>query len=279
MDYDKLFKEKQKEFLNNPRESIKSLVENSRKWLEGLVELSKKQERPDRLIWFNEFHKEYSSLVGVLLKNRPARPGSFKDDEEIILLLQRFKEIKSVIEDYEGGAKPPEVSALALGRMYASALEMYWHKLKKIVFLFGLNSKEKHLNVNELLGKICELEKKYNLDLKNLKSMLESKLRNSVGHENTRFKTPNIVVFSTREGDKIKEVSRLTTEEICEFLVRFTTINTALHHVEQTVIISWLEQLLELSDKELSEYCKTGKLTPEMEKKILDSWNEKKNSK
>ena len=85
----------------------------------------------------------------------------------------------------------------------------------------------------------------HKVNLTKIKSFLNSSLRNSVNHENTRFENPNVIVFLDTTGE---ELGRLNTEEICEKLVELMVINMALRNVELTVMVSYLELLLKLDD-------------------------------
>jgi len=266
MDYRKFIKDEQDKFLENPRQSIENLIKGLREWIKGLSELSAAQGRPQMLVLFYKFHKEYGELIKKLYKPKTICPGDFKKDDETISLLMRLREIESGVRDYQNKTKPIDVSASILSRLYATSFEMFWNKLRKIVSLAGLNKKEEHLSLGKLNQKITELEQLYNIQLTNIKSYLNSQLRNSVNHENTRFETPNIVVFLDKKGN---EIERLNTEQICEKLVELMVINTAIENIEKTLLITSLEPLLKLTDEQLNEFCKTGVLTKEMEERII----------
>ena len=142
---------------------------------------------------------------------------------------------------------------------------MFFNKIRDLVFLAKLNSNKEYLSLGNLIKKVEELEKIHKVNLTKIKSFLNSSLRNSVNHENTRFENPNVIVFLDTTGE---ELGRLNTEEICEKLVELMVINMALRNVELTVMVSYLELLLKLDDNQLNEYCKTGILTKEMEDRI-----------
>ena len=265
MDYRKIIKDEQDKFLENPRQSIEKSVKQLDEWAKWLSNLSDIQNRPLMLILFYDFHKEYSSIIGELYKKRIVTPSNFKNDEEMISLMMRIREIESGVRDYQQKAKPIDVSALVLSRLYATSLEMFFNKIRDLVFLAKLNSNKEYLSLGNLIKKVEELEKIHNVKLTKIKSFLNSSLRNSVNHENTRFENPNVIVFLDTTG---KELGRLNTEEICEKLVELMAINMALRNVELTVMVSYLELLLKLDDNQLNEYCKTGILTKEMEDRI-----------
>ena len=226
-------------------------------------------EKPERIKLLLSIHKEYALLIHKMLEARDlSHLGVIKDDMERVLMSQRIKEQTEVVEEYlkTGGKK--ETNALAMARVYASSLELFWKVMKKMIHLGGLNPKDKHLNIPTLKQKIIILESKYDIKLPKIIEVIDSTLRNSVGHENIYFSPPNIVVFLDKKGTKQKEVARLTTDDIYQKLVEMASIMLAIVMVENTAIVSVLEPLLKLSDEELAEYGRTGVLTSEMEKKI-----------
>ncbi len=262
-------KERQEKFLETPRESIKKFIEYQRKFSLGLVTLSNKQNRPDLLIIFKEFHKQYSFLIEKLFEARLVSSLSFKDDKRDSVILQTSKQIKIAILDHDNKTKPMEEVIFSLKKSYASLLEFLWGKLKRIIFFAGLNPNEKHLDLSKIKKKLEELEKQYKIDLNLIKNLLEGDLRNGIHHENTHFEEPDFLVFTKQVEGKFEEISRINFENLLEELISSITILTAFHHVEATVLVPHLEQILKLNDEQLSEYCKTGKLTKEMEEKIL----------
>lgn len=265
MNYRKLIKEEQEKFLNNPRQSIENLIKVLDDWIKGLSNLSAVQNRPLMLKLFYDFYKEYSILIGKLYKPRIICPADFKKDDETISLMMRIREIEAGVRDYQERTKPIDVSALVLSRLYATSLEIFWNKIRKLVILAGLNNKKEHLGLDKLNKKVTQLEKSYDITLSNIKLYLDPKLRNSVNHENTRFENPNIIVFLDKKGN---EINRLNSEEICEKIVELMVINMAIENVEKTLLITSLKPLLKLTDEQLKEFCKTGRLTKEMEERI-----------
>jgi hypothetical protein len=119
--------------------------------------------------------------------------------------------------------------------------------------------------------KLTELEKQYSVNLSLIKEVLDGKIRNCINHERVRFENPNLLIFMEETNGKMVDCYQTTDELLLNELLRLFTVITSLHHVETTVIISTLEPLLKLSDEELAEYIKTGKLTSEMQKKIESS--------
>ena len=122
MDYRKIIKDEQDKFLENPRQGIEKSVKQLDEWAKWLSNLSDIQNRPLMLILFYDFHKEYSSIIGELYKKRIVTPSNFKNDEEMISLMMRIREIESGVRDYQQKAKPIDVSALVLSRLYATSL-------------------------------------------------------------------------------------------------------------------------------------------------------------
>ncbi len=242
----------EEEFLENPKEHIIKMIEHQNEWYKEFITLPLFQGRQDRLKIFFDFYKEYSILIGKMLDKKTIHGGVFKDVPEVVKTIQRLKEQLKTIEDYNKN-KFDETTALRLARVYASSLETFWKKIKKIIFFAGLNQKDKYLKINELFTKTIELEKIYELNLPNIKSTLNSKLRNSVGHEDTYFIPPNTLVFSERINGEVKEIARFTTEEIYQLLVTITLINIAIHHVENTAMVSTLTPLLKLTNEEIKE--------------------------
>ena len=206
MDFRKLIKDEQEKFLANPRQSIENSVKQLDDWIKWLANLSDIQNRPLMLKLFYDFHKEYSLIIGELYKKRIVAPLDFKNDEEMISLLMRIREIESGVRDYQDKTKPIDVSALVLSRLYATSLEMFFNKIRELIFLAKLNPNKKFLSLDNLIKKVEEIEKTQNVQLIIIKSYLNSSLRNSVNHENTRFEHPNIIVFLDISG---KELCRL----------------------------------------------------------------------
>ena len=267
MDFLKLIEDRQEKFLERPRESIENIIAEERKFSEGLIELGMKT-RIDMLITFNEFHKQYANLIGKLMEKKMVSAESFHDNLKEVSILQTIKEFSSSAQDYQNKTKPLGEIMLSLRKSYASLLEILWTKLKRIISLAGLNPDEKHLKLPEIENNIKELERIYSLDLSLVKGILYGKLRNCIYHEKTYFEGPNSLVFTKEIDGKLKEFCRINDDELMEELLKSFTILTAFHHVEQSIIISWIEQLLKLTDSELKEVCKTGMLTESMKNKI-----------
>lgn len=271
MDYLKDMRERQKKFLEKPRESIENLITQEKKFSKGVIELGIAQNRPDLILIYKEFSKQYSNLIGKMLKEGLISAMSFKDDLRDVSILQTINEMKKSVLNYQEKLVPLEESMLSLKKSYASLLEILWSKLKRIIFFAGLNPMEKHLNLNGVESKLNELEKKYSVDLSLLKNILKGKLRNCVHHEKTYFENPNFLVFVNEINGKFEEFYRINDKDLIEEILKSFVILTTLHHIEILVIISHLESLLKLDDKQLVEYSKTGILTEEMEKSILRS--------
>ncbi len=268
MDYFKTIKELQTNFLQNPRKNIEDMIKKENEAVEKLPQLEIFKNRPDRLRLFLDFHKEYASLVKKLLQAKLIDGKSFRDDVDSVVNIQRMNELVKIVEEYKNENPATEIISLRMARAYASALEIFWNRLKRIVFFAGLNPKKKHLNIGELNKKMSELETNYDVNLSKIKSLLNSKLRNCVGHESTYFSPPNLVVFLDNKNGNINEIARLTTDEIYELLVKITITIMALVNVENTVIISMIQLLLQLNDDELKLFAETGKFTTEMKNKI-----------
>jgi hypothetical protein len=273
MDFIKEIKERQKEFLVKPRENISRFVEEERKFSEGLVNLSIIQNRLGMLILFKEFHKQYASLIGQLLRKRLISPKSFKDDLRDIIVLQAVEEMGVTVIKHKNKTEPLDMLMPSLKKSYASLLEILWGKLKRIIFFARLNPSQKHLTLKEIGYSLTKLEKVYSIDLALLKHILDGKLRNAIDHEKTYFESPNFLVFMEENNGKLQEFYRITDEALIEKLIQLFVIIMSLHQVEVTVIIAHLEQLLKLDDKQLEEYCKTGVLTEEMQKEIEKNKN------
>lgn len=268
MDYLKNIKERQEKFLEKPRESIKNLINEEKEFSKGLVHLGIIQSRLDMILLFKEFHKQYSGLIGNMLKEGLISGNSFKDDLRDISVIQTIKNMeKSILNHKEKSVSLDEIM-FSLKKSYASLLEIIWSKLKRVIFFAGINSNKKHLSLYEIGNQLKELEERYSIDLSLIKDMLSGKLRNCINHEGTYFESPNFLVFMEEMGGKWKEFYRINDEDLIEELLRLFLILTTFQHVETLVIISYLEPLLKLEDRQLEEYCKTGKLTKEMRDKI-----------
>ena len=271
MDFFEEIKKRQGKFLEKPRERIQNLIIEEENFSEGLIKLSVNQNRPDLLILHKEFQKQYSALLGEMLKQRLISGISFKDDLRDISTLQIIEEMrKGVLKHQEKSVLLDEVM-LSLKKSYPSILEILWNKLKRIVFLAGLNSKEEHLTLGQLNKKVELLEKQFSLDLSLIKSILIGELRNCIQHEHTSFIGPNFLVFSKEVNGKWEEFFRINDTDLIEELLKLFLILTTLHQVETMVIVSQVEPLLKLNDKQLDEYCKTGILTREMEDKTKNN--------
>ncbi len=259
MNYFEMIKEKQRNFLENPRGGIEDFLKQEKKSQEFINKLTGDIKS---LFILKEFHKEYAMLLGELLKINGFDLSKFVDERESVCLIQRLNEWNITAKEYKRELN--ETTALRLARVYASSLEIVWKKLKKIVLLIGLNPQNKPLNIPSLKGKIGKIEEKYKFRLPNIKKILNSDLRNPINHENINFIPPDTISFL----DIKEKETRFTTEEIYRFLIDTTIISMAFYRVENSAIASKLKPLLKLSDDELKEHSKTGKLTPEMKKKI-----------
>ena len=167
-------------------------------------------------------------------------------------------------------------TATRLARAYASSGEIFWKKMKKIVFMAGLNPQEKYISINRLDQHLKKLEEIYSISLGKLRSFVNAKLRNSIGHEDTYFEPPETVVFLDNKGGEPEEVERLTTYQIYELLVDFSIVNLTIHFVDNVSLMSHTEPLLRLTDQELDHYCKTGKLSDSAKKKFDSEKSAKK---
>ena len=254
-----------------PRESIIDIKEQNEKSISELMKLEIIKNRPDRLLLYDKFLGEYSTLIGCLMQRRIDINSVIKDDIGRIIHMQRIKEHSIILSEFTNADSVDATLALGLSRAFSSSLELLWKKLKKIISLVGLNPNQKHLNIGQVSKKVKELESIYNILLPEINSLLDSKLRNCVGHEDTYFKAPDIIVFlETRNGES-KVIKEFTLFEIQDTIINLDLILNAFISVENAVLEAYLTPLLKLTDEELEEYCKTGKLTPEMEKKITES--------
>jgi len=270
MDYLKEIRERQERFLQSPRESIENLISREKKFVRELVKLGIDQNRLGMVLIFKEFHKQYADLLGNLLKERLISARSFKDDLRDVSVLQTIAEMKRAVSNHKAKSAPLDEIMFSLKKSYAALLEILWGKLKRIIFLAGLNFKEKHLNLNKMKENLEELEKKYSVNLSLIKDILDGELRNCVNHERTYFENPNYLVFTEEENGKWKEIYRVNDNYLIEEILKIFTILAAFQHIETTVIISQIEPLLKLDDKQLAEYCKTGILTKEMQERIVN---------
>lgn len=268
MDYLKVIKENQDKFLENPRKGIEDLLKFQEEHIKNFVKLAIFDKKVDLLILYYQFRKEYSKLIGAMLKAGVIHGGVFKDDVESVITIQRNNENSKVMAEVFNKPEMEEGIALRLSKSYTSSLELFWKRIKNLIFHAGLNPQEKHLNIRDVKKLVTKLEKEYKVNLSLIKSVLDSKLRNSVNHENNYFEPPNIVVFLDKKGGKTKEIARLTTEKIYELIGKIMIINSATFSIEFAAMLAVLEPLLKLNDEELNQYSKTGKLTPEMIDKI-----------
>ncbi|MEK6938999.1 MAG: hypothetical protein AABX04_08225 [Nanoarchaeota archaeon] len=268
MDHFEERRKRQEIFLKEPRKSIQEMISHQNNFPKNLTSLPIFSGKPALLKLFLEYHREYASLIGKMMEKRSIHSSMLIDDTRRIMMIQRMSEMASVVGDYKNKTKDDETAAIALARAYASSLESFWNNLRRLVWLAGLKPKKNHLNVVLLKECLKELEGKYSISLAKIKSTVDSRLRNSIDHEDTFYQPPNIVVFLTKKKEKLNEIDRLTTEEIYTRLVEITIINLVATSVENTAITSWLEQLLKLSDQELEQLCKTGIYSEEMLRKM-----------
>ncbi len=264
---------RQEKFLEKPRESMENFIKEEKSFAQGLVNLGLAQSRIDLLIIFQQLHKQYSDLLRKMLEDKLISSASFKDDIRDGGTLQTIRDMEGVVKKYGSKSVPLEESVPALKKAYASMLELVWAKLKRIIFLSGLNPKEKYLNLFEIKTNLEKLEKKYALDLSLIKGLLEGELRNCIQHEKTHFREPNFLVFVKEVNGKMEEFFRVDSEELVEEILKSFTILSAFHHVETLILVSRIEALLKLDDSLLNEYLKTGVLTKEMEETILKNSN------
>jgi len=262
--------EKQKKFLENPRKGIIELDENLKEINKQLITKLSSENRIEEMKLFYEFHKEYSKLIGELLKNKVISANKFKDDVFDLKNAQRIKEVESALKNYlkkKSQNKMDESTALTLSRNYSAQLEIIWGKFKRIIYIKYPELKSKHLTLKTIQDYLVKLEKEYSINLTLIKSTLEGLFRNKINHELTYFDPLDEIVFLD-VIDKTKEIKRLKLEEICRLLLKTMITNSAIDSVEKTLISSFLNLLLKLDDSELDEYCKTGILTETMKNKI-----------
>lgn len=262
--------ERQKEFLNNPRENIIKLNKNLKETNQQLIKELSYGKRIEEIKLFYDFHKGYSKLIGELLKNKIISSKDFKDDIFDLKNAQRIREVDSVLKDYFARKKEgniDETTALGLSRIYSSQLEVICGKFKRIIYLKYPVHKFRHLTLLDLENRLKDLEKEYFINLNLIKSTTQSLFRNKINHETTYFDPPDEIVFLDIK-DKTKEIKRLTLEEIYKLLLEAMIINSVTDSVEKTLISSFLNLLLKLDDSELEEYCRTGILTKNMKEKI-----------
>jgi len=268
MDYLKDMKERQKEFLTNPRENISKFLNEEKKYCEGLAKLSIAQGRPEMLILFKDFHNQYSILVNKMLQRQLISAASFKDELQEVSVLQMLDDMKRPLEDYQNKSKPLEITMPMLKKSYASLMEILWNKIRRTIFFAGLNPKQTHLNLSKIEQNLIKLEKDYSIDLSLLKKILNGKLRNTIDHEKTYFEHPNFLVFMDERNGRLEEFYRINDITLMEELIKLFVIISALHHVEVTVMVIHLENLLKLDNLQLEGFCKTGKFNDEMIKRI-----------
>ncbi|MBI2663423.1 hypothetical protein HYX15_02720 [Candidatus Woesearchaeota archaeon] len=269
MDYFKKIEDMQNKFLENPRQGIINMIKQEKELMKELPSLPIFENRPDRLKLFLDLHKEYANLMGKMMELRILDNKILKDDLETVMAMQRMKEEARTVEEYNKRENIDEVIALRLGRMYLSSIETLWKKLKNIIFFFGLNPNNTHLDIIKLKNKIEKIEREHNLKLPKIKLYIDSKLRNCVGHESTYFSPPNTVVFLDKRGNTLRVIAKLTTEEIYELSIDVKIAILAIVSVTNTALVSKIEPLLKLDDKELNHFIETGKITDEMEKKLI----------
>lgn len=257
-------KKMQEDFIKNPRENIVELLkqdEDSYKVLQTLPIFRD----GNKLKIFYYFYKEYSDLINKIHQKSPKSVAMLKDDTGRLILYQRSLEQINVMGSYGKIQNPDAASAISLGRVYASSLELFWKSLKKLVNVLGLNTEQDYLNIGILKKKIKEIEKLYGTSLPKIKSVMESSLRNSVGHENTLFELPKTLIFFDKQHPPV-EIARLTTEEVYELIIEMNLVTMAIIKVENTAFINMMKPLLKLSDEQLKEFGETGILTGEMKK-------------
>ncbi|MDP2672891.1 MAG: hypothetical protein Q8O84_03710 [Nanoarchaeota archaeon] len=256
MDFRKIIGESQGNFLNNPREGIIKFIHQVNNHEFGVIALSEAQKRPIMLKLFRDFRREHYSLINALLKLKLISLSDIRDDEKDIAMMMRIRELEDSIKDYQNKNKSPDIVAMRLSRNYATWMELFFKKFRETF--------KERLNLNGIKKKINESEKLYNIDLSNIKLYLDSKIRNSIDHEDTLFENPNVIIF-LRDG---KEIERLSVEEIIERLIELTGVNLGIKTAEMIHLSNFLDSLLRLNNGQLKEYCKTGILTKEMKEVI-----------
>lgn len=247
----KLIEEMQEQFMKNPRESIEKKIKNEKN---SILYLKKFNMNLKQNLIFLNYHKEYATLVGKLLESKILNINNISDNVSSVSIVQRMSEWQKNVKEYKELSN--EITSLNLAKAYASSCEILWKKLKRFVYLSGKHDVEKHFDVRILKQKICEFEQEYNIKLSKLKEMVDSKLRNFIGHENTLFIAPNQVSFFDSNNVDSKENLRLTTDEIYGKLVENNIILMAFISVDNTALVSQLEKFLNLSDDELKKSFK-----------------------
>ncbi|MDP3916763.1 MAG: hypothetical protein Q8Q42_00560 [Nanoarchaeota archaeon] len=243
-------KDMQKDFLKDPKKAIRNLKEINEKQCKDLPFLPIFRGRPDRLNLFLQINREYAKVIGEIWKEQIwINFTILKDHVEGLGIIQRLKEQAEMVKELHQDVN--EITALKLGRAYASTCEIFWKKLKRVVYLCGLNPNENQLSIPRLLNCLSELEKKYSLKLDNIKSFVDSTLRNSVDHEGTYFEPPATIVFRDTKKVKPKEIARYSVAEIYEKLKDVHTVILSMHSVENTALVYHLLPWLDLSNNEV----------------------------
>jgi len=249
--------EMEKKFMDNPRKSITRLLEESSIHMKRYTHSGVFKGNMSRLILLKEVHLEYAKLIGKIDISK-IDFTVLRDRINDLSAMQKLEECNETVLEYI--TNPNNNTPIKLARAYASSCEIFWKKMKKLLLITGITNGGEHITVGKLCGGIEELERKYSIGIPKIKSFINSKLRNSINHEDAYFDSPYIV-FLDNKGEKPVEIARLTVAEVYDLLVEQSIITSALLIVENDAIMSRISPLLILTDSELDEVLKTGKLT------------------
>jgi hypothetical protein len=252
-------KDKRREFVANPRRCIEEYLKKHDELLQNSPLFGNYQNNIELALLFKNVHKEYGELVGQFFYR--INGIDILDEDNLVGNIQRINETMHTITDWSKNNN--DVNAIRVSRCFSSLQELLWKKLKIMVRKY--NPKLSYINLKILVENLEQIEIDYkNLNLITLKSFVSGSLRNSVDHEDTVFRNPNIIVFMDSKGNK-KELTRYTVEELEYEIIKFTIVLTAMQNIESTLICSYMKILLKLSDSLLEEYMRTGIITKEMD--------------
>jgi len=261
----------QKDFKKNSRQSIMDFIKYHRKTILEINKVEIFQLYPYLFDIYVSFHYEYSNLFLSMEKLGDIDWNLFKNDIDGIIRLQRNQEFVDAFYEYEKIKEGGEGNAIRIARAYASSLELIWKQLKLMVIMAGLNPKGRYLSIPQLKIKVEKLEKKYKISLLNFKEVLNSKLRNSIDHEDVYFEPPNIIVFLDSKSGATQEIDRMTIDQTIHAMMTNSVIDMVFAHVLNSSIMGQIEPFLNLTDEELKEFFQTEVLTPDMKLKMYET--------
>ncbi|MDP2750390.1 MAG: hypothetical protein Q8O89_06165 [Nanoarchaeota archaeon] len=254
-----------KDFMKDPRTNIKKYIKDAKNTLPPPFCNSNRA----LLILFQSHHREFFNLYLALFKNQKITSLAILDDAYALNSMQSIQETTQGVLEYM--SNKDRMTSIHLTRIFVSSIENIFKEVRNIINKAGYNIGNHFMSMPVLIQKINELEKKENVPLTNIKNVLNTPFRNSVSHEDFLFVPPDIISFRSSKTGISVEIARLSTDNIEKSLKENLVILSGIQKAKSDFLARVYESLLVLSDEDLFEIFKTGKLSNEQKQKVIFS--------